>query len=140
MSHTHIRAPKAPRQPVKPQYLFWICVPVLVLGLCAVFFWSNFHASEFWDRHSTANGIILETRVDIDHTRDSLYGGIILYRLYAHVKFEANGQDQDRWLKVLTGTTSRLELLAKAATSPKACLVYWSPGHLENAECKIDLY
>ena len=140
MSHAHIRASKAPPQPIKPQYLFWICATLFLLSVCTVFFWSNFNASQFWDRHATADGMIVETRVVIDRVADYRYGGAILYRLDAHVKFKADGQDQDRWLRVQTGTTSRLELMTKAATDPKTCLVYWTPGHLENARCKMDLY
>ena len=136
-SHPRAQSPTAAHQ---------AAIPVLdlrdsfLLSVYTVFFWSNFNASQFWDRHATADGMIVETRVVIDRVADYRYGGAILYRLDAHVKFKADGQDQDRWLRVQTGTTSRLELMAKAATDPKTCLVYWTPGHLENARCKMDLY
>jgi hypothetical protein len=136
MSHTHIRAPKPEPAKVRPLHLALICAPIMLLCACLPILWNHFGASVPQNNYATADGTIVETRVAIDRIADSAVGGGIAYRLDAHVKFSAGREDQDRWPRVEIGTSSRAELMAKA----KTCLVYWTPGHLENAKCKMDLY
>jgi hypothetical protein len=137
MSHSHIRVHET-APPPKPQYTFWASVSCIVVCVIAVFLWSNLRADEFWERHSSVEGTVTETRVVMDHIRDSQYGGHIYYRLEAHVRFRVEGKDQDRWLTVPQDSMDRATLTALATGHPKKCLVYWVPGHAENAKCKLD--
>jgi hypothetical protein len=138
MSHSHIRVDKAAQLPTpKPQYVFWACVTCIVLGVGAYFLWSNLRASEFWERHSSVEGTVSETRVVVDHIRDGGYGGHIYYRLEALVAFHAEGQDEDRWLTVPADSMDRATLTALASGHPKSRLVYWIPGHADNAKCRL---
>jgi len=136
MSHTHIRAEKS-IPPAKPQYALLALMGWIVIGVAAWFLWSNLRASEFWDTHSSSEGSISETRIVLDHIRDSQYGGGISYRLEAHVSFTAEGHAQDRWLIVPEDSTDREWLIAKVATQPKTCKAYWPTGHPESAKCTL---
>jgi hypothetical protein len=104
----------------------------------AVFLWGNVRADEFWQKHSTVEGTVSETRVVMDHIRDGKYGGRIYYRLEAHVFFRAEGKDQDRWLTVPQDSMDSTALTVLAGGNPKHCRVYWVPGFAENAKCKLD--
>ena len=138
MSHSHIRDDRTARLPApRPQYAFWACVCCIVLGVGAYFLWSNLRASEFWERHSSVEGTVSETRVVVDHIRDGGYGGKIYYRLEARVTFHAEGQDQDRWLTVPADSMDRATLVALASGHPRNCRVYWVPGHADNAKCSL---
>ena len=137
MSHTHIRVPKSP-PPLKPQWPFWVVIPSFLALLSVLWFWNNLRASEFDERHSFTQGNISETRVVLDRIFDGSHGGIVSWRLEAHVSFTAEGQPQDRWLTVPAYTSDHDLLMAKAAKNPKNCDVYWFPGHPENAKCRID--
>jgi hypothetical protein len=87
--------------------------------------------------HLTAQGNVSDTRIVIDHIRDSQYGGLIFYRIEALVSYEIEGQTQNRWLVASEITTAREFLVAKLADHPKACQVYWLPNHSENARCRF---
>jgi len=137
MSHSHIRVPKAVLPP-KPQYVFCAFLGCVLIAVIAVYLWSNLRAAGFWERHSAAEGKVSETRVVVDHMVGGTYGGVIYYRLEAHVSFIAEGHTQDRWLVVQEDTAERLMLMAKAATNPRGCEVYWVPGHRENAKCLLE--
>jgi len=140
MSHSHIRIPKAESTKIRPLHLILVGAPLVLLCACLPFLWNHFGAPQPQDGHATVSGAILDTRVAVDRIRDGGQGGYVLYRLEAHVKFRADGRDQDRWLVVPSDSFDRLTLMAKAARHPKTCLIYWTPGHLENAKCKMDLY
>jgi hypothetical protein len=135
MTHSHIRIHE-PLPPLKPQYAVWAILGCILIAVSALYFWSNLRADAFWEIHSSAEGTVSETRIVVDHVRDSGYGGVV-YRLEAHVSFKAEGRDQDRWLTVSTDTADRGMLMAKLATNPKTCRVYWVPGHPDNAKCKL---
>jgi hypothetical protein len=138
MSHTHIRVDKTAHLPApRPQLAVWAWVGCIVLGVGAYFLWSNLRASEFWERHSSVEGAVSDTRVVVDHIRDGGYGGHIDYRLEAHVTFHAEGQDHDLWLTVPSDSMDRATLNALASGHPKNCLVYWVPGHADIAKCKL---
>ncbi|MFZ0746447.1 MAG: hypothetical protein WAM85_18715 [Terracidiphilus sp.] len=86
----------------------------------------------------TADGTVQETRIVVDHIGDSQFGGQIYYRIEAHVNYEVEGQDQDRWLTASEITPERDLLTAKLQPLPKTCRVYWVPKHPENAKCRLE--
>jgi hypothetical protein len=137
MSHPHIRVPRA-APPLKPQWHAVVTMSCFLALLGGLWFWSNVRASDFDERHSFTQGNISETRVVLDRIFDGSHGGIVSWRLEAHVSFTTEGQPQDRWLVVPTYISDHDLLMAKAAKSPKSCQVYWFPGHPDSAKCRID--
>jgi hypothetical protein len=134
MSQSHIRV-RREAPPAKPHYVFVAFVFCALVAVCASIFWSNFRGSMFWETHSAAEGQVSETRVVVDRIIDSTYGGRVLYRLEAHVRFMAEGQMQERWMVVREDTHDRALLMAEQASNPKTCEVYWTSGHPEDAGC-----
>jgi hypothetical protein len=127
------------RQAKPPQPLLWWHVALgfatVLISLAAVYLAANWIHS-FPSPRETAAGTILEIRKVVDNTRDTLYGGNISFRLEAHVRYSADGQMQDRWLRASDDLT-RESLLLKLAAHPTKCLVYWPPNHPENAKCSL---
>src|SRR5262249_52075185 len=126
-------------QPKPPQPVVWwhiaLGLAILLIGVAAVYLAANWVHS-FPSTHETATGKILEIRKVVDHTRDTLYGGKISYRAEAHVRFTADGQMQDRWIRA-SDDLPQDSLLLKLAANPTECIVYWAPGHPENAKCSL---
>jgi hypothetical protein len=87
--------------------------------------------------HSTAAGQVLETRIVVDHLGESQYGGVIYYRIEAHVRYELHSQQRDQWMTASEATTEREVLAVRLSSHPKTCLVYWFPKHPENAQCQL---
>jgi len=136
MSHSHIRVHESP-----PQRNLWLetTFGVAFVAFVAI---AAFYVPGIWHPlydldHLTAPGNVSDTRIVIDHTRDSLYGGQIFYRIEALVSYEIDGQTQNRWLTASEVTTERGRLASKLAGSPKSCQVYWLPDHPENARCRF---
>jgi hypothetical protein len=135
VSHSHIRVHEVP-----PQRNLWLeagagiafFVAVAVLYIAAKV-WHPLYDLD----HLTTEGKISDSRIVVDHTRESLYGGQIFYRTEALVSYEIDGQTQNRWLTASEITTERARLASKLADSPKTCQVYWLPGHPENARCRF---
>ena len=134
MSQSHIT-----RQLKRPKPVVWwhiaLCLATLFIGVAAVYLVANWVHS-FPSAYETATGKILEIRKVVDHTSDTLYGGKISYRAEAHVRYAADGQMQDRWLRA-SDDLPQDSLLLKLAANPAECFVYWSPGHPENAKCSL---
>jgi hypothetical protein len=86
---------------------------------------------------STAKGKILETRIVVDHIRESYYGGRILYRIEARVKYQIQNGQQERWMAASEATSEREVLSFRLEPSPINCLVHWPPKHPENARCQL---
>jgi hypothetical protein len=95
MSHSHIRGPKPESQPTTS---FWILVTagVGVALLLVLIVAAKIRDGAFDTSHLTAEGKISETRIVVDHTLESMYGGRIYYRIEAHVAFDISGKNQDR--------------------------------------------
>lgn len=135
MSHSHIRVrvPPPKRNPwleATVGIAFFIAVAVVYIAIRML--------HPFYDTdHLTAEGKVYETRIVMDHIRDSQYGGLIFYRTEALVSYEVEGQTQSRWLIASEITTERAMLASKLAGSPTTCQVYWLPGHPENARCRF---
>ena len=135
MSHSHIRVPK-PAKRDSP----WIPIigTVLIVVLVA---WLAFGRLFQWPLNpndTTADGKILETRIVVDHLRDSQYGGLIYYRIEAQVKYQIQGKEQEQWIAASEATTDQILLAARISSHPKTCLVYWPPNHPDNAKCRLD--
>jgi hypothetical protein len=134
MSHSHVRVPRLPPQR-HPGLEFVVAASIVVLVASLAF--GNFVWRPSDEDHVSATGSILETRIVVDHIFDSQYGGRIFYRIEARTSYEFQGQSQDRWLTASEITTARELLQAKLASRPKYCVVYWVPGHSENAKCRL---
>jgi hypothetical protein len=136
MSHSHAKVtgafPSAPRR-------LWLEVifGLAFFGLAAVA--TLFITTDRESNHDffTSTGTILESRIVVDSMRESGFGGAILYRIEAHVTYDLDGRQQDRWLPASEVTTARPLLAARLASNPKTCMVYWRPNHPENARCQL---
>jgi len=90
------------------------------------------------ESYQTAEGSIQETRIVVAYTQDSQTGGHVSYRIEARVRYEQDGQQQERWLTASEVTAWREFLQAQLAKKPQHCLVYWSPKYPENARCRLE--
>lgn len=134
MSHSHIRVHEAPP---KRNLWFEAAIAISFVALAALCIAAlRWHQPYDLD-HLTTEGIVSDTRIVVDHIRDSTYGGLIFYRIEAQVRYEIDGQAQNRWLIASQITTERVLLASKLASSPKSCQVYWLPDHPENARCRF---
>ena len=134
MSQSHLRKPKKPTQLI----VWWrlgLGLAILV-GLSAALFIAADWAPSVPSNYKTATGKILEIRKVVVGTRESQYGGKILYGAEAHVQYIADGQLRDRWLRA-SDDLPRESLLLKLAAQPTECLVYWPPNHPESAKCSL---
>jgi len=139
MSHTHIRF-RAPKPEMRLKASFWLLV-VAGIGAClllALILIARTRDDAYDTSHLTAEGRISEIKIVVDHTVDSLYGGMIFYRIEAHVTYEIEGQSQDRWVTASEITSFREMLAARLARRPQNCQIYWTPGHPEDAKCRLN--
>ena len=134
MSQSRITGKPKPSQPIVGWHIA-LGLATILLMVVAVYLAANWIHS-FPSTSETATGKILEIRKVVDHTRDTLYGGKISYRVEAHVRYLADGQTQDRWVRA-SDDLSQEGLLLKLAAHPTECLVYWPPSHPENAKCSL---
>ena len=134
MSHSHVRVSHPPPQR-RPWIEFALAVSLVALMMLLTF--GNFLKWPFDGDYARATGSILETRIVVDHILDSQYGGRIFYRVEVRTSYEFQGEPQERWLTASEITTARELLEAKLAVHPKYCVVYWVPGHPENAKCRL---
>lgn len=90
----------------------------------------------FDSAHETARGEILDGRVVVAGQMESNFGGRILYQMELRVLFNQDGKPQERWLQAVFpyGHDAMVERLRHR---PKACEVFWTPGHPENAKCRF---
>jgi len=134
MSRSHLKRPKQPPQPI----VWWrlaLGSAILAVAFAVLFFIADWVRS-YPSTYETTAGKILEIRKVVDGTRETQYGGTILYGAEARVQYMVNGQIQDRWLRA-SDDLSRESLLLKLAAHPTGCLVYWPPDHPENAKCSL---
>ena len=139
MSHTHIHV-QASKPKVQLTASFWLLV-IAGMGAClllALIVAARIRDSAFDTSHLTAEGKISEIRIVVDHNSESIYGGRIHYRIEAHVIYEIQGQNQDRWVTASVTTPLREMLAAKLARHPQICQIYWAPDHPETARCRLD--
>jgi hypothetical protein len=111
----------------------------LALGTLMIAFIALFAQSRLAGRsHSSAIGIVKESRIVVDHTSEGQFGATIYYRMELRVSYAAAGEPQDRWLTASEVTPDRDGLALKLASSPKTCQVYWDSRHPENARCRLE--
>jgi hypothetical protein len=142
VSHTHIRAQPEPPPPV-PQVAFGVftrlaaftCLLLVVIAVAVV--WHNYRNSTFLERYQTVDGTVSEVRIVVDRVIDAGYGGGVLYKTEAHVLFTAEGKLQDRWLLAAEPSRDTSWLKLQIPASIKKCIVYWVPGHLDSARCRL---
>jgi hypothetical protein len=135
MSHSHIRIAKPiPQRRRWIEVLFIACACLLVLVALS---WILIGAP-FDTKHETAIGKITESHVAIMGSRDSRFGGYILYQIQVHVRYSYSGQTQDRWIVGSELSSSREILQALLNAHPNSCEVYWMPNHPENAKCRFE--
>jgi hypothetical protein len=135
MSHSHVRVPKpVPQRNVWVEAAMGVGFLLLVVTLIgAILIYRDSTASDYL----SVDGKVSETRIVVDHFRESLFGSSIHYRIEAHVTYPLQGEVQDRWLTASDASSSRGELAARIATPPKTCRVYWLPNHPDNAKCRL---
>ena len=135
MSHSHIRVHEAPP---KRNLGLEVAAGIAFLAAFAALFIAVLRWHQPYDMdHLTAEGIVSDSRIVVDHIWDTRYGGQIYYRTEALVSYQIDGQPQNRWLIASEITTERARLASKLADSPKACQVYWLPDHPKNARCRF---
>jgi hypothetical protein len=135
VSRSHVRVQHSP--PKRKPWLEATVAIAFFLVVAAIYIAIRALHPPYDTDHLTAKGTVSESRIVIDHIRDSQYGGLISYRIEALVSYEIESQPQNRWLVASEITTERAMLASKLAGSPKTCQVYWLPGHPENARCRF---
>src|SRR5258708_36679891 len=129
--HARVQSPQVQRRP-------WLEVVVgtvsfLLLIAIAV---SRFPRDTYDTRHVTAKGDLFETRIAVKGTSNSMFGGKIPYQIQARVRYDYQGQSQERWMTA-SELSSRESLQARLADLPKTCEVYWVPKHPHNPKCRF---
>jgi hypothetical protein len=86
-------------------------------------------------------GKISDSRIVVDHTRESLYRGQIFYRTEALVSYEIDGQAQNRWLIASEITTERTRLASnlrvhQRVAKPTGCLITLKTPDVDSDEGK----
>lgn len=87
MSQSRVTRQAKPPQPI----VRWL----IALGVATVLIVAAVYLAANWihslsSTYETTAGTILEIRKVVDHTRDTLYGGKIIYRAEAHVRYLAD--------------------------------------------------
>ncbi len=82
-------------------------------------------------------GNVLETRIAVEGTRESNFGGSILYRIEALVRYDLHGHAQGRWMPASEVTSDRDLLTLRLVKPPTLCEVYWAHHHEENPNCLL---
>jgi hypothetical protein len=136
MSRTHARV-RTGGTPEKVGFWRHVAVGAGVLFIAGLIAFGSWWSPSIEDSHVTTPGRVLETRIAICGTQDSLFGGYILYRIEAHVRYDRHGQVQDRWMPASEISSSRDTLALRLVKPPGACEVYWAPGHPENPRCDL---
>jgi len=134
MSHSHIRKPKTPSQPVARWNL--ALVMALLLGASAALFTFIYSIRLSPQNYETTQGRILEMRKVIDGAFDTKSGGKIIYGVEARVQYTWRGQTQQRWMRAASDMPKEF-LLQKVANPPSECRVYWPPQQPDNARCWV---
>jgi hypothetical protein len=136
MSQTHTRAPIR-STPTKLGWGFKVAVTAGVLLTAGLIAFGPQWSPPIEESHEIARGQVLETRIAVAGTRDSYYGGSILYRIEAHVRYDLHGLGQDRWMPASEVSSNRDTLALRLVKPPGTCEVYWVPGHPENPQCLL---
>ncbi len=136
MSSTHPHG-RTSRMPQKDGIWVRAAAGAAVLLLAGLMVWSPWGPTPLEKSHQIARGQILETRIAVAGTRESYFGGSILYRIEVHVRYDRHGQVQDRWMPASEISSSRDTLALRLVKPPGTCEVYWAPGHPENPRCDL---
>ena len=87
--------------------------------------------------HVTAQGNVLETRIDAVGTGNSIYGGYIYFQIQARVHYRSKNGDEVRWMPASEISASRELLAARLTSHPKSCYVAWQAAHPESPRCEF---
>lgn len=136
MTHTHVRLAK-PGPASHRSY--W---PDFAIGGVLVVLIALYAVNQLWivpqrTAYSYTYGSVTEARIVVTRTQESTSGGRIYYQIQAHVRFDLNGQAQDRWLPASDETTAREFLTAQLTPQPTKCRVYWPPDHPQDLKCRL---
>jgi hypothetical protein len=85
----------------------------------------------------TAQGLILDSRVERVGTIATSHGGYILYRIETRVQYSIGGDKHDRWIPASEPTSDRASLQMQLLKQPRTCLISWEIHHEENAHCEL---
>jgi len=139
------RRSKLPARPARRR--IWLGVVFAsALVLIPAVYWVSRAGEWFVPSFDSTAGEVLETRIVLDHTRESEFGGSIFYRLEARVKYRIPVRTsatlpelpEDQWLTASDPTTAPELLKAAQAKKATACRVFWIKNHPETAKCTFD--
>jgi len=133
MSRSHIRAQNAR---AKRWTRREVAMAAMVLAVMAIVLVARLYRFPFVSSYKTASAVVLDVRTvpwnGVENGREQTR-----YRVELRVRYEQDGQTEDRWLPVNDETARRL-LADGLAARPTVCVVYWPPRHPENARCRLD--
>lgn len=113
-----------------------VAMAAMVLAVMAIVLVARLYRFPFASSYRTASAVVLDVRTvpwnGVENAREQTR-----YRVELRVRYEQDGQTEDRWLPVNDEAARRL-LAAGLANRPAACEVYWPPRHPENAKCRLD--
>jgi hypothetical protein len=135
MTHTHLHVPRPEPQ---RNYRLEVAAGAVVLVLMAIYAVNQMGSVPRRTAYSYTYGKVIETRIAVTGTRETLYGGRIYYQIESHVTFDLNGKHQDRWMPASDVITAREVLMAQLAQQPTKCRVYWPPEHPQDLKCQLE--
>ncbi len=137
MSHSHMRTVQSiPKRHLWAEGVLTVSILAIVAFLFLYPLLIPLFTEPIDQYHETARGTILESRIVPVGIMNGLRGGSIVYRIEARVSFSIQGTVQERWIPVQYDFP-REYMVAKLSQKPRACEVYWVPGHPDNAKCRF---
>ena len=86
---------------------------------------------------NSATGQVLQTRISVEGSRESGFGGRTRYRIEALVRYDLHGQVHESWMPASEVTADRDLLALRLVKHPDSCQVYWAPRHEDNPNCRF---
>lgn len=133
MSHSHIKVPKQRSEPPSASFRVFAVFAVAV-SICTVLYLVWMAATR---EHTSVRGTVVDARIDVVGSRESNFGGYIVYQIQAQVKYRPGSLDQVRWMPASDISGSKELLVATLAAHPKLCSVTWEVGHPDNPRCQF---
>src|ERR1700739_2853736 len=124
MANHHAR----PQPAQNPDRLLKILVPAAVVFVFAASLGiEHYRFDRPWP---SVTARVLATRIVTLGAQDGYYRGVILYRAEAHVIYQLNGKQMERWLPASGMHSDRVYLAFwLSQKKSKTCIVHWNPNN-----------
>jgi hypothetical protein len=114
----------------------------LIIGiasiLTALYIFYSFSTERPRTDHEYAAGTVLESRIVLDHGRETNTGSIGYYRIEIRVRYQRYGQIREVWMPSSEITSDKGLLTLRLANSHGNCEVHWSSFRPDSPECTLE--